>query len=556
MPTYRLSSVSDRYQNSANPPVLDKVVFTLDHIHAGSQSISSTYEVVKYLVDHGIPVVVFFQATSPSHDYEFDRDNARLIYNLAPHLVTLGVHPLPKGNTQADQTRVFNVLSGIIQTVTGKKPQVLSYHGSGAGPMPGISFPGIKYARGIGSSWTPGTGNRLDTPVMPLNSVQRAFDYTTERNAAGLTSTLFLHTSELAPGTTKKKIFDTFVTEVKAQRLQALPYFDAMAEDFNDAPSNGGSGGGTGTGGSGPGGSGSGGSGTGGSTPPTTPTTETGSLRLSASESPSRRPLKANFKVQKITGQLVDSANNLTTKQFIIPVGKYRVSATALGKTETKELELTRAKGLHHIFMISAASGGSGSTPTTPSTPPPSVTGAQGSLRLSASEKQTRRPIKADFLIQDLSGKLIQSATSTTSQLFRLPPASYQVSAIVGGESVSNEITLTATQGIHHIFLVPTAGSSPSTPSPTPTPTPSTAGMGSLRLSASDKITRRPLSADFLIQDMSGKLVDTSADTTTSLFRIPAGQYQVKAHSGGKSVTATINLTRTQGIHHIFLIPS
>jgi hypothetical protein len=547
MPSYRLSSVSDRYTNSANPPVLDRVAFTIDHIHAGSQSISSTYEVVKFLADQGIPVTVFFQATSPSHNYEFDRDNARLIYNLAPHLVTLGVHPLPKGNSQAQQLKVFNVLSGIIQNVTGEKPLLLSYHGSGAGPMPGITFPGIKYGRGIGSTWSPGSANRLDTPVMPLNTVKRSFDYTTERNAAGLSSTLFLHTSELAPGTIKKKIFDTYITEVKAQRLQAISYYDAMLSDFNDTDSSGGSGGG------------SGGSGGGGTTPPPPSSTDTGSLRLSASETPSRRPLKATFKIQKLTGETVATASDLTSKQFIVPVGKYRVSATALDQTETKELELTKAKGLHHIFMISASSGGS--TPTTPiPTPPPAGSGALGSLRLSSSEKQTRRPISSDFLVQDLSGNLIQSG-SGTSQLFRLPPGSYQVSAIVGGVTVSNEITLTATQGIHHIFLVPAEGSTPATPSsssPTPTPTPpsSAAAMGSLRLSASEKDTRRPMRADFVIENMSGTLIDTSADTTTSLFRIPAGQYRIKAHSDGKSVTATINLTQRQGIHHIFLIPA
>lgn len=545
MPTYRLSNVSKRYLNAANPPTLDKVSFTIDHIHAGSQQLPSTYEVVKFLVDTGIPVTVFFQATSPSHDYEFDRDNARLIYGLAPHLVTLGVHPLPKGNSQAKQLATFNVINNIIKEITGKNPVVLSYHGAGAGPMPGITFPGIKYARGIGSTWTAGADDPLDTPVMPLNSVQRSFDYTTERNAAGYTSTLFLHSSELTTGSVKKEIFDTYITEVKAQRLQALSYFDAMEADFK-APASGGSGS-----------SGSGSSGSnGGNTPPVTDPTATGSLRLSASEAVSRRPVKATFKIQKLTGETVATASNLTSKQFIVPVGKYRVSATALGKTETKELELTKAKGLHHIFMIPASSSSGGSTGSNPPlTTPPVSSGAQGSLRLSASEKQTRRPIKADFLIHNLSGKLLQSATSTTSQLFRLPPATYQVSAMVGGVSASNEITLTATQGIHHIFLIAAAGDSNNSPTAPSTPT-NTSALGSLRLSASEKDTRRPMKADFIIEDMTGKLVDTAADMATSLFRIPAGQYRIKAHANGKSVTATINLTQRQGIHHIFLIPS
>lgn len=542
MAAYTLSTIQTQYPASANPPVLDRVTFTIDHIHAGSNTISGTYEVVKFLVDNGIPVTVFMQATSPSNNYEFDRTNASLIYGLAPHLVTLGVHPLSSGNSQSEQTKVYNIISQIIVDVTGSKPLTLSYHGSGAGPEPGISYPGIKYARGIGSTWSPGTDNRLDTPVVVMNSVQRAFDYTSERNSAGLSSTIFVHTQELLNGSLKKDIFDAFIKNVKAQKLQAVSYYDAMLVDFKDGtPSQGG-------------GSGSGGSG-GTTTPPSGGTTVKGSLRLSASESPSRRPLKANFKIESLSGETIATANNISSQQFSIPVGTYRVSATAAGTTKTETIELTQAKGIHHIFLIST-SGGSTPTPPTPPTPP---VGGLGSLRLSASDKRTRRPVKADFLVQDLTGKVVDTAGNTSSHLFRIPAAPYQVSAIVGSNSVSNEILLTATQGIHHIFLIPEEGSGGSTPSPTP-PTPSTPpvgeAFGSLRISASERQTRRPIKADFLIQDMSGKLIDTAANTQSHLFRIPAGQYQLKAQHGGNTVSTTINLTSTKGIHHIFLIPT
>jgi len=144
MPVYQLSAVRDRYEHAANPPVLDRVCFTIDHIHAGSTNVSSTYEVVKFLVDQQIPVTVFIQATNPSHDYEFDRHNAQMLYGLAPHLVTLGLHPLHSGHSQAEQTAIHNTINKSIKSVTGQNPTVLSYHGAGAGPEPGIRFPGIK----------------------------------------------------------------------------------------------------------------------------------------------------------------------------------------------------------------------------------------------------------------------------------------------------------------------------------------------------------------------------------------------------------------------------
>lgn len=528
MPIYTLSNTQERYLNSANPPVLDKIVFTIDHIHAGDFEISSTYEVVKYLTDANIPVTVFIQATNPSYDYEFDRNNARLIYSLAPHFVTLGAHPLPAGNSAANQAAVFQVVSGIIEDVTGKRPLVLSYHGAGAGPMPGISFPGIKYARGIGSAWSAGADDRLNTPVAVMNSIQRSFDYTTERNAAGLSSTVFVHTQELAPGSLKKNIFDAYVSEVKAHRLQAVSYYEAMQDDFNDSPP----------------------------TPPPPVSTDMGSIRLSASEKVTRRPLNADFTIKKRNGDSVETASGVTTQLFRIPVGKYRISATAHRNTETKEIELTKLKGLHEIFLIPVSSTG----PVTPAPAPPVNTGALGSLRLSASEKRTRRPVNAEFLIQDLADKEVARTTGTKSELFRLPAGTYQVSAIVNGVSVSNEITLTSTQGIHHIFLVSTSGGGTTTPMPPtapPTiPSASSAIKGSLRLSASEQRTRRPLKSDFVVEDMDGNQMASATGVVTYLFRIPAGKYRVKASWEGKTVTHSLDLKITMGMHHIFLIPA
>ena len=521
MPIYRLSNTQERYLNSANPPVLDKVVFTIDHIHAGNFEISSTYEVVKFLTDAGIPVTVFFQATNPSHNYEFDRNNARLIYGLAPHLITLGLHPLPAGNTTTRQLAIFHVISGIIKDVTAKKPLVLSYHGSGAGPMLGIHFPDVKYARGIGSAWTRGGDDRLNTPVMVMNSIKRSFHYTTERNVAELSSTLFVHTQELVPNSLRKSIFDAYIQEVIARRLQAVPYYDAMLADFNDSSSE-----------------------------PTEPlpagSIVKGSLRLSVSEKATRRPLKADLKIQTLNGNIVETARNVTTQQFRIPVGKYRVSATALGKTESKDIELTKRQGLHEIFLIPVSSTGEPNIP-------PTNTGALGSLRLSASEKGTRRPVIADFLIKDLANREIAHASGTKSKLFRLPPNRYQVSATVAGVSIKSEITLTSRQGVHHIFLVSGASGGGTTPPPT-IPSPSSTMKASLRLSASEKRTRRPLKSNFVIEDMNGNQIATASAVVTNLFRIPAGRYRIKATWQGKLVSKTIDLKLTMGLHHIFLI--
>ena len=543
MATYRLSNVTDRYNFVARPPVLDRVAFTIDHIHAGNSGSCSTYEVVKFLVDRNIPVTLFIQATNPSNNYEYDRGNARMIYQLAPNLVTLGVHPLPKGNTQANQSRVHNIIREIIKDVTGTFPAVLSYHGAAAGPEAGITFSGIKYARGIQSAWAAGTDDRKDTPVTVMNSVGRAFAYTSQRNAAGYSSTLFLHTSELRANTTKKLIFDTFIQEVLSRRIQAVSYMSAMNVDFNVSVT---------------------------PTPPTpipTPPTgggsgAVGSLRLSASTKVGRRPVNANFLIEKLNGDDVANANNVKSQAFRIPVGQYKITAKIGNVSETATINLTATQGIHHIFLMPAAGSG-GSTPTPNPTPTqPNSSTALGSIRLSASTKVGRRPVNADFLIEGIGNTTVEIATNLKSKAFRIPVGRYKITAKIGNVTEVSNINLTATQGIHHIFLMPSSNSStPTTTTPPATPSPSTppansVGLGSLRLSASTQVGRRPIAVDFTIDKLNGDAIRNVRDVTTQLFRLPAGRYRTTARLGGRVVTEDINLTATQGVHHIFLMPS
>ena len=324
MPRYQLSNIQKKYPFSATPPVLDKIVFTIDHIHLGDYHLSSTYEVVKYLTDRSIPVTVFIQCTNPSNDYEFDRYNARLIYALAPHLVTLGVHPLPKGATQEEQYKTLNIISRIIQEVTGKKPVILSYHGKNAGPMRGIHFPGIKFARGIGHVWAAGADDPLNTPVMPLVSVSKAYEYIHERNLAGFSATLFVHSVELRRGARPKRVFDTLVRDVVQHRLQAISYYKAMLHDFNYANR----------------------------MIQTIKTPPMGLMRLSALTKQGKRPIAVDFSIRQKNGRYRNYIANVNTRLLTLPVGQYHITAKTGNIIETTDLTLTPTQGIHHIFLM------------------------------------------------------------------------------------------------------------------------------------------------------------------------------------------------------------
>ncbi|HIO91887.1 MAG TPA: hypothetical protein EYG68_03475 [Leucothrix mucor] len=343
MPAYRLSNVQTRYPHAANPPVLDKVIFTLDHIHAGDHHVASTYEVVKYLTDHRIPVTVFIQCTNPSNNYAFDRNNAQLIYDLDRQLVTLGVHPKPAGHSQQEQTEQVQIINGIIRDVTGRSTNIMSYHGHRAGPEPGIRFPGMKYARGIINYWAVGTDNPLNTPVIPFNSVTRAFEEVHTRSEAGLSSTIFVHSQELSNGSTKKRVFDSFIKEVVQRRLQAVSYYQGMQGDFRRGGSGSSSGGGSSTGGSS----------SGSSSSSSVSNAATGVLRLSALKMPQQSPVRANFSLQNLgSGGGTYRANNVKTEQFRLPVGRYKVTAKIGNVSASETINLTAAGGIHHIFRL------------------------------------------------------------------------------------------------------------------------------------------------------------------------------------------------------------
>nr|CAA6830584.1 MAG: Unknown protein [uncultured Thiotrichaceae bacterium] len=333
MLTYRPSNVSKPYRHSANPPRLDKICFTIDHVHAGNGSVCSTYELVRYLVHKNIPVTVFIQATSPGNDYELDFNNAQLLYQLAPHLVTLGVHPLSSNHGQREQSEVHNVINDIIERVTGRKPTLLSYHGHRAGPTRGIVFPGIQYARGIHSQ-SVARQDRLNTPVMPLSSVTAAYNYIKKRNEDGLTGTFFSHSAEMRSNNVKKRVFDNLVREVLSQRLHAISYLKAMNHEFG---------------------------GSGGSTPVTPSPTPAPSdseqkygLRLSALTEQGFRPLNANFEVRSSNGRVVASASNQKQVQFHLPPAIYQANARVNDTSITQPINLTVRHGLHQKFLFPA----------------------------------------------------------------------------------------------------------------------------------------------------------------------------------------------------------
>jgi len=325
-PPYQLSSnIIDKYEGSGYSSGLDKIAFTIDHIDMGDAKRSSTYEVVKYLTDHEIPVTVFMQSHN-SENHEQDKENALQIYKLAPHLVTLGIHPLARHHTPEDQSRDFNIISCMIEDITGKKCITLSYHGNKAGPMKGIDFPGIKFARGIicPSHTSCNDDQSLNTPVLPLAHLLYTYKLIKKENIDGRSATLFVHSIELSSSVEKKIIFDTLINDVVFKRLDALHYLEAMEENYRDFH------------------------------PMITSPLVTGSIRFSALKEKTNEPTLVDLSIQQIDGSYTVEISKIDSIRLYLPVGKYDITATTIDtkKTYTTDIVLTASKGIHHIFHV------------------------------------------------------------------------------------------------------------------------------------------------------------------------------------------------------------
>jgi hypothetical protein len=76
-------------------------------------------------------------------------------------------------------------------------------------------------------------------------------------------------------------------------------------------------------------------------------------------------------------------------------------------------------------------------------------------FRVSASERVTLRRAQVDYIIEDSSGTVVETAENSHTKLFTLPIGAYTVKAKVDGElKCSTPFTLTPAGGVHVIVYV------------------------------------------------------------------------------------------------------
>lgn len=334
MPHYQPSSVSGQYTHMARPPFPDKISFTLDHLQVSTPAAPGTADIVRYLTARDIPVTVFVRCAEPRNGCPRNRPLAEEVYRINPRLVTLGVHSRSKTRPRQEQLDNLAAINNMIEDITGKKSMVMSYHGKNAGPVPGFSFPGMRYCRGITSKWSSAGFDGFNTPVVSANTIKKCYAEVAAMNKSGLVPTLFFHSHELskAPGhRIFKSRFDNFVNDIVHKNLQAVHYLEAMETSLNpgSAPVSG------------------------GDTDDSDTPTITRRFRVSASEIGTLRPVKVDYIIEDADGRQVGMTQNKTTELFTLPVGDYIVRARVNNQERCHQhFTLTVAGGLHVILYV------------------------------------------------------------------------------------------------------------------------------------------------------------------------------------------------------------
>ena len=230
-----------------------------------------------------------------------------------------------------------------------------------------------------------------------------------------------------------------------------------------------------------------------------------GGLRVSALTKVGNRPTNASFYIQKLNGENIENVKGVSTQQFNLPAGKYRITARKGTARVVTEVTVVANRGMHEIFHIpevptttaatstsSTASSSQAARPVvvtpprpaqapsaapaqaavvaTPATPASSGQGdaeKTGRLELFSQASSSNKSIKSNFYVQTTAGKLVANKTYVDSIGYKLPAGKYKVTVrSTGYEDKTAQITVREGQVRREVFKMNTKSAAPAQAAP------------------------------------------------------------------------------------------
>ncbi|PID45174.1 MAG: hypothetical protein CSB47_09915 [Proteobacteria bacterium] len=296
-----------------------------------------------------------------------------------------------------------------------------------------------------------------------------------------------------------------------------------------------------------------------------------GGLRLSALTKVGNRPTNVSFYIQKLNGKNVKSVKGVSTQQFRLPAGHYRITARKGTARVVAKVKVQANRGVHKIFHMPSATGASAptaapavrsattaskaSTPATTTQQPVTTTPAKdkaktGRLELFSQTATSNKPIKSNFYIQNPAGKLVVHKTYVESIGYKLPSGKYKVTVRSSGyQDKTTELFVRGGQVRRQVFKLQPKNSAPTRlPATAPSvqtpvsraPATTTAvaqrrevQRGGLQVNIVSAETGQGLLADIAIYQPNGREVRRSSQVSSVRYDLPPQELIVRVNYGG-----------------------
>ena len=248
-------------------------------------------------------------------------------------------------------------------------------------------------------------------------------------------------------------------------------------------------------------------------------------LTVLAKDAESKKPIRSNIYIQTTTGKHLDKKIYVTSGNFQLPAGTYKVTVRAKDrKNSVRTIRLSDKQTLNQTFLLEDPNFEQQAT----TTPLPSAI-PTGFLNVSMLSPRNRKvshgELNAHFIVATAKGKKIVELTSVSNGNFKLDTGIYRVTAIHKNKRRSQQVTVKANQNSRVSF----------------NSSDFEANKGVLRSRIVDD-SGRALKGDLTVTNERGQVVARANNVSTGVFDLPPTAHTVSVNFRGLSGRERVNI--------------
>ncbi len=250
-----------------------------------------------------------------------------------------------------------------------------------------------------------------------------------------------------------------------------------------------------------------------------------GMLNLNAVDFETNDSLTANFEVFNSENKKIAESKNTSHTSFRLPTGQYKVVTTLVLPKNSRPSEPIISTQFASIRT-------NGTVQKTFKLEPPSTVGV---LQVSAKNPNSKKIIRADYIIQKENGETVATRQNVSSTLFKLKAGSYKVTVTKGQQADFRTVVIEPGESTKEIFELQSANS-----------------RGRLLVRIFNTKTNKPLVADITIKSDKGNIVQKITAVNKTELSLPQGTYIIHVSGPNGQSNKRINIVAGRAISEIF----